>query len=888
MTTGELWRRLKFWFKRDRLSDELDEEMRLHLELRARANQARGLDAAAARATARQRFGNPLVLREEGRDAWGFQSIDRLFYDVRFAVRRVIKDRGVTLVAVATLAIGIGANTAMFTLLNALLFRPAHAMDPDRLVWIAAKSPQSGRLQRLSYTEYETYRDRTDLFAGVAGFCSTRAAVGGATPERVQAIIATGNYFDVVGVLPAHGRLLLPPDDRIPGAHPVVVLSDSFWKRRFGSDPGVIGQGITINGRPYTVIGVAPPGFTGLELNEEELPALWIPVAMAAEAMPDRSGLLTDAGEHWLQVIARLGADVPLSRAAAAVSTISRQPASPDESSTVQRVAVVLPVRGALDPPNRAETMPILMLMLVVPTLVLVVAAANVGNLLLAAGLARRKELALRRALGATRARLVRQLITESVLLSLAASMASVVVSIGLVRVIGVLGQVPAVILDVLEPDSRVFTATAVVSLLSVFLFGLSPALAVTSDSLLPALKDETLAVDRAGRRRRLRGVFVVSQVAVSLTLLITAGLFLQSLAKAVRVDPGFDVRNTVTAGYDLGLQAYSAERREQFNRDFVARVRQLPDVRSAALASTLPLGGIMWGSAVRTKESAEDAAVHTNFASISTGYFETLGIPLVQGRDFAASDVRSSVPVAIVNETLARTLGVGGAAIGQSIKFAEPDEPWREIIGVARDAKYDKLTDAPRAFLYLPATQSPVPAMSLIVKTRGEPGLEIPGIISTAHDLDPDLPLFRLLTFEQTLAGSLDAQRALSSLLSVFGFLALCLAALGIYGVMSHAVTLRTREIGIRMSLGARASEVLRMVVADGLQLTSIGVVVGLLISALASGLLSTFLFGLRATDITTFAAGGVVLCAVAIAASYVPARRAAAVDPLCALRHE
>jgi putative ABC transport system permease protein len=461
-------------------------------------------------------------------------------------------------------------------------------------------------------------------------------------------------------------------------------------------------------------------------------------------------------------------------------------------------------------------------------------------------------------------------------------------VSVGLIRLIGVLGQVPAVILEALQPDGRVFAATAVVSLLSVFLFGLSPALSVTADSLLPALKDEALSVDPAGHRRRLRGAFVVSQVAVSLTLLITAGLFLQSLAKAVAVDPGFDVRNRVTVGYDLALLGYSVERREQFNRDLVERVRLLPEVRSAALASTLPLGGIMWGTEVRTKEISEDAAVYTNFSNISNGYFEALEIPLVQGRDFASSDIRSSVQVAIVNETLARTLWPHGAAVGQLLKFAGSDEPWREVIGVARDAKYDKLTDAPRAFLYVPATQSPVPAMSLIVRTRGKPGLAIPGIVSIAHDLEPDLPLFRLLTFEQTLSRSVDLQRGLSSLLSVFGLLALCLAALGIYGVMSHAVTLRTREIGIRMSLGARAPEVLRMVVGEGLRLTWVGVLFGLLISALSSRVLSSFLFGLRATDVMTFAAGGVVLVAVALAASYLPARRAANVDPLLALRHE
>jgi putative ABC transport system permease protein len=888
MTFGEIRRRLRFWLTRHRLADELDEEMQLHLELRARANREQGLDADAAHAAARRRFGNPLVLREEGRDAWGFQSVERLAHDTRFAVRRLIKQRSVTLVAVATLALGVGANTAMFTLLNALLFRPAAASDPDRLVWIVARPNLTSRLQNLSYADYLVYRERTDLFAGVAAFATIRVALGGAEPERVPAIIASGNYFDLLGIQPQRGRLFNASDDVAPDAHPVVVLGDALWRRRFGGDPAVVGRTITVNGRPFSVIGVAPSGFAGLELAEQELPQLWVPVTMADPAIPNRAGLLTDPGEHWLQVVGRLNGGVALETAAAAVATISAQAPSQQIADRVARTAVVLPVAGALDPPNRAETMPVLLLLMLVPALVLIVASANVGNLLLASGLARRKELSLRRALGATRGRLVRQLLTESLLLSLGAAFVSIAVSVALTRIVGVLGRVPPVILAILQPDRRVFVATAVVALLSVCVFGLFPALSVTSDSLLPAIKDDSASVGIGGRRRRLRGAFVVSQVAVSVTLLITAGLFLQSLAKAVRADPGFVVRNVATLSYDLGLQGHSSEQRTAFNRLLLERVRGLPDVQSAALASTLPLGGIMWGTGVRTREMSEDAAVSTNFSNVSEHYFAALGLPLVQGRDFDDRDTRSSPKVVIVNETLARALWPAGNAIGQVLKLGEPAEPWREVVGIARDAKYDKLTESPRAFAYVPATQAPVPPMTLIVRMRGEPLPATPALVRAIHELDANLPLFRIATLQQILGQSVDLQRALSALLSVFGFLALCLAGLGIYGVIAQGVTLRTREIGIRMSLGARASQVLRMVVGEGLRLTCVGVLFGQLVSAIASRVLSTFLFGLRATDAATFGAGALVLCGVAIAASYVPARRAARVDPLQALRHE
>jgi putative ABC transport system permease protein len=884
MSFGDLIRRARFWIRRNRLADELDEEMRLHVELRARANRERGMPPDDADLAAKRQFGNRLALREAGRDAWGFVAFERVLQDLRYGVRQLIKHRGVTAAAVLTLALGIGANTALFTAINAVLLRPAPAADPDRLVWLVGTTTHSINLEPLSYADYRVYRERTDVFQGVAAFAATHLSAGGADPTRVAGVIVSTNYFDVLGVRAQLGRTFSPTDDSASGDR-VAVIGDGFWRRRYGGAADVVGRAITLNGRPFVIVGVLPRGFSGLEMPDMEVPAVWVPVETAPIAMPDRATVLTDPREKWLWAAGRLQPDVSISGAAATVATLAAH--APSVLPASPRSATVLPIKGGLLPDERREVAPVLLLVMVVPGLVLVVACANVANLLLARGVARRRELALRRAIGATRSRLVRQLLTESLMLSLMGAVMAMGVSAGFVQVIGALADMPRPMLGAMTVDARVFSLTMAVGVLSVLIFGLSPALSATSSPLASTLNDEVGAVDAKGRRRRLGRAFVVTQIAVSMALLITAGLFLQSLGKALRVNPGFDPRNVLTFSYDLALQGYAPPRHAEFHRAVLERVRTTPGVESAALAAQLPLSQAGFGQSLQP-ESTDRRALPVNFSSVSPGYFETIGLNLVGGRDFSTLDVLGKPEVAIVNETLARQLSPDAEVFGKRFRFARPGEPWRTIVGVARDSKYASLTELPMPFVYLPWAQWPRPTASVLARMRGDAKTIVPLVVNEVRRLDSDLPLYQVSMLEQDIGRSMGVQRGASSLLAVFGVLALLLAALGIYGVTAHGVTLRTKEIGIRMSLGAQAPQVVGMFVGEGLRLSTVGVAVGLALSAAAARVLETFLFGLHATDAMTFAAVAVLLCSVAMLASYLPARRAAGMDPLRALRHE
>ena len=885
MSIGDPWRWLRFFLRRDRAMAELDEEMRLHLELRERAEREGGRPAAEAGLAARRRFGNRLALREESREAWGLGWIDRLTQDVRYALRQLRRQKRATVIAALTLALGIGANTSMFTLLEAALFRSPAAVDPDRLVWIVGTSAR-GDVRQTSYPDYLGYRDRTAAFSDVAAFAPLPFALGGGTPERVKGQIATGNYFDALGVRAQIGRVLRPADDRAT-SEPVVVLSDSLWRRRFAADRAIAGKTIVLNGKPFVVIGVAPAGFDGLELGEETT-ALWVATAMQPQLRPDDAGFLTDQTVAWLQVFARLAPGVSLEQARSAAILVARQAAS-SRADAEGAGADVLRIVGGLDPANRRDAAPIFALLAAVPALVLLVACANVANLLLARAIDRRKELAMRRALGATRSRLIRQLLTESLVLAIVAGAAGVLVSYALTAAVVAAAAVPGAITSALTVNPRVLVATFLLSLATTVLCGLAPALAGSKPALAPSLKDDGVSLTQGRRRHRLRNIFVIGQVTVSLVLLVVAGLFLQSLAKALHVSPGFDARRVATLSFDLGLQGYGLAAREAFRRRVLDAVAATAGVDSAALADVLPLSGRMYGTGIAAAGSGqEEQPVHGNFANVTAGYFRTMGIDLVRGRDFTPQEVSASAPLAIVNHTLAQRLWPGEEPIGKRLRAGGSDQPVREVIGVARDGKYDSLNESTRGFVYLPQGRSPLTEVALVVRASGDPGRLLGPLREIVHALDPNLPVFRASTLSEAIRGTLDKQRAASALLGVFGVVTLALASLGIYGVMAHSVTMRTREIGIRMSLGARASDVSRMVVRDGMRLSIVGVAIGLVFSGLIAAALGAFLFGLEPADAAAFVSASALLCAVAVLASYLPARRAARVDPLVALRYE
>jgi predicted permease len=878
-----VWRRLALLVRRRRAADDLAEEMRLHIDLRAAACRRQGLDDGDAALAARRRFGNVLRLREESRDMWGFIAIERTARDTRHAVRQLLRRPGWTMTVLFTLALGLGANTAIFALVDAMLFRPAPGQRSDRLVWVWTMEGQSGRIRAMSYPAYKDLRDRTTTMSSLMAYEGTSFSVGGEQAERVYGSIVSGNYFDVLGIPAAIGRTFAAEEDTIPGAHAVAVLSDVLWRRRFHAAPDVVGTRAVINGRPFTIIGVAPAGFVGVELGENS--ELWVPMAMQREAMPSGPDLLADRGAGWLRVVGRLRDDASVAQADLEMRALSKQ-AQPDATPDGERLARATAIRGGLDPGNRSELLPVFAMISVVPALVLLVACFNVANVLMARNVGRRKEFAMRRAIGATRARLVGQLLVEAIVLALLASACGLVVSYALMGLIVQIGEVPAEVAAVIRPDARVLAPTTVLAVLTVLIFGLAPALTSTRFELPPSLKDDGLTSTPGAGRRRLRGAFVVAQIAVSLALLITAGLFLKSMSKALDVHPGFEPRAAATLSVDPALQGYSPERQRAFVARAVDLASTLPGVTAVSVTSSLPLSGRMMGTEVVAADTTNRASA--TFASVAPRYFIAMGIDLVRGRDFTAADGPGAPPVAIINDRLARRLWPDSDAIGKLMRPDDRGQPWREVIGIARDGKYAELTESPRGMFYMPLAQQPESPLTLVGRTAGDAGELLRGMTAATQTLDRDMPLFRVETLEATIRQVVGKQRATAALLGVFGTITLLLAAIGIYGVAAHAVSLRTREIGIRMSLGARAADILRLFVREVLTLAVMGIGIGLTVSAASSRLFASFLFGLDATDAMTFASAAAVVGLVAVAASCAPAMRAARVDPLVALRHD
>ena len=812
---------------------------------------------------------------------WIVSALERVGGDVRHTVRHFARRPTWTLVVVSTLALGIGPNTAIFTLIDSMLFKPASWNRDNRLVWVVSAATNSGRM---SYADYITYRDRATTLSGVLAFGGSGVSVGSAHPVRVLSGFVSGNYFDVLGLRPVVGRMFLPDEDAETGGQPVAVLSHAFWTEQYAADSRVVNTVVTINGQPFRIIGVAPSGFTGVAYaNDAE--HLWLPLAMHGVVMRTGEASAVGSTSRWLRVVGRLQDDATVAQAAAEVRVIAQQSIAAGTRSDSEKATRVVPVRGGLNPWEQHELAPVFGLIAIVPLLVLLVACTNVANLLMALNRSRSKELAMRLAVGASRTRLVRLLLTESLVLALPSAVVGFVLSFGVIRLLMRFGDLPTEDLHLLTPDSRALFATTLLAIATTLVFGLAPALTVTKGALLPALKEE--GGTTSGRGARLRRAFVVAQVAGSVVLLIAAGLFVQSLSKALRVDLGFDPRAVVTASFATDLQGYTPARHDAFISQFLERASALPGVTSAALTSGLPLSGRTRTAAVAT--AGLPASTSAAMVSISPGYFETMRVSFVRGRDFSAADRAEAPPVTIVDATLARRLWPKGDPIGQRLRpTSSSQEPWRQVVGVVRDVKCESLTDISGGEYYVPLRQHPETPLSLVVRTSGDMNTALSSIADIARSLDRDLPLFQAQTFEEAIRQAAVLHRSAASLFSVSGVLALVLASIGVYGVAALAVSLRTREIGIRMSLGARTRDVVWLFVREGLSLSLIGVAIGLAISAGFSSILTAFLFGLTATDTMTFVGGASVLILVAVIASYLPARRAARVDATIALRHQ
>ena len=836
--------------------------------------------------------------------------------DLRYAARMLRRQPGFTIAVVLTLALGIGANTAVFSLVNATLFQRLEVGDPASLAYVSR-----GNGGVFSYPMYATLRDHTQHFVGLAGWGGISASLNaGDSAELVNGLIVTGNFFDVLKVGPAaRGRLLSPADDVTPGAHPVAVISYDFWQTRFAGEADVVGREVRLNGHVFTVVGVAPAAFGGPVLGGVR--SLYVPMMMQAIMRPPRArysgdqnpDLLKHLTNSWISAVGRLKPGAQIEPARAELESVASEfvrtrlpagaaPARPSPSAPLQPISVVGLEEGTDN--QRQPLRSAALLLGGVVGAVLLIACANIANLLLSRASSRRREVAVRLALGASRTRLVRQLLTESVLLSLLGGGAGVAIAWAVTAAFQA-APPPAGALPItfdFSIDRRVLLFSLLLSCATGILFGIAPALEASRPGLVPALKgtDATLGERRA--RFDLKKLLVVGEVALSLLLLIAAGLFVRGLQSARAIEPGLDVDKLVSAPLSINLLRYTRAQGREFYRQAVERVSALPGVESATVARVAVLGGSARVLSLHvegrgsTHERAQSeggrAAARdprlVNANVIGPEFFQTLGIALVKGRDFRDTDVETGPPVVILNATAVAMQFTNADPIGNRVSVDGPEGPWREIVGVVRDSKYGALREEAVPVAYLPLAQNHETGMTLYVRAAVPPASLVGALRREIQSLEPNLPVPNIRTMADTIGTSLYAARMGAWLLAVFGGLALVLAVVGIYGVLSFSVSRRTREMGIRLALGADSHRVFLLVVRDGMLLVGVGILIGLAGGLAGARALTSSLQGVSSTDLPTFTGTIALLTAVALVACAIPARRAIRVSPITALRHE
>jgi predicted permease len=814
--------------------------------------------------------------------------VHTLWQNLRYGARMLIKKPGFTLIAIISLALGVGANTAIFSVVNTALLRPLPVEDPDALVGLYRKIPQDPNYNRFSYPNYVDVRDRNQAFESLAAYYFTPFNLSGnGQTERVYGEVVSGNYFSTLGVKMNQGRAFLPEEDRTPNANPVVVIGYGLWQRRFGGDPSLVGKTITLNSYSFTVVGVGPPQFQGAEVGM--IPEVFVPMMMQSRAMPGRNWL-DERGSSWLRVVGRLKTGVSVELARSEMSALGdRMKAEHPQVNDAFGIAVIHDF--GIHPQFRDIARNFLLILMTVVGLVLLIACANVANLLLARAAERQQEISVRLALGAGRLRLIGQLLTESMLLAVLGGAAGLTIAPWLIAALSAAAAQadPMLSLVGFPLDRRVLAFTAAAVVLTGLIFGLAPAISASRTDLMKIIKGDTAG--GAPVRKRLRSVFVGAQVALSLTLLVAAGLFIRSLQSAQRINVGFDTERQLLLRFDLGLQGYNEERGRTFQRQLEQRVATLPGVQSVTFADTIPLelgadqdtGIVIDG--YTPPGGMQGLSIYYNI--VGANYFQTMNIPLVRGRDFGAQDHEKAPPVAIINEAAARRFWPNQPAVGKRVRYGSAG-PEVEIIGVARDIKYLTLGEGPTPYLYKPMSQSYLSSATLHARVSGDPSQLIAAVQGEIQALDKDLPVFGVKTMRQHLRGALLAPGLAATLLGAFGAAAMLLAAVGIYGVVSYAVTGRTREFGLRMALGAQARNVAWLALRGGMTPVWIGMAIGLAASLAVTRLLESFLYGVSAYDPITYAAAAVLLVAGALLASLIPARRATKVDPMVALRRQ
>ena len=877
---------------RRRAEQELDDEIHAHLEMEIEQNIADGMSPEDARLAARRSFGSVALAKEDSRTMWGLWSLEIFWRDLRYGLRMLLKSPNITLTAVLTLALGIGANTAIFTLLDKVLIRPLPVEQPYQLVTFVEDA--SGAPAIFSYPLYAELRDRNDVLSGVVAYDQKPFSLSdGSQSERVVGQIVSGNYFATLGVRPALGRFFLPEEDRTPGTHPVIVISHGLWQRRFGGNRAVIGKTVILNNYRYTVVGVAPSEFTGT--TRGAVNDVYVPIMMQVQPGSERGGFLDNRNAGWLQLIGRLKPNVSREQAQSALATPVEDanktfPGNLDkDAGQVGDPTKVFLMDGSRGHADRVKDLSLpLRLMMGVVGFVLLIACANVSNLLLSCASARRKEMAVRLAIGASRWRIVRQLLTESAILAALGGGAGLLVAYWGAGLLLGFQQQTNVVPRALDGglDGRALGFTLGLSLVTGIVFGLAPALVVSKPDFVAALKEDTPGLGRVARRLSLRNLLVVTQVALSLVVLIGAGLCVKSLRALQAIDPGFEPAKVVTASFDLGQNGYNEARGRQFIAQLSERVAALPGVEAVSFARVVAFSDFPWVGPLII-EGSRPQPVNTN--AVSPNYFQTLGASLAQGREFTAQDTAGAPLVVIVNEAAARRYWPGQEVVGQRIIRGKGRiTEFAEVVGVVRNSKEKGLTEDPSPALYVPLLQNYFPELTLHARTATPSQTLLAAIRREAQLLDPTLPVYNLGTLAQQKDGSLYTERLAAALLTLFGLLALSLAEVGIYGVLSYSVTERTREMGIRLALGARPRDLLKLVVGQGFMLTLIGLVIGVGASFALTRLIARLLFGVSATDPLTFIVIPLLLTGVALLACSIPARRATRVDPLAALRYE
>jgi predicted permease len=856
-------------FRRRQREEELDEEVRGHLRMAAQERMEQGESLEQARASAVREFGNVTLVKDVTRDMWGFRWFETLLHDVRYGARMLRKNPGFAAVAVMTLALGIGANTAVFTLANAFLLRPLPFKDPDQLVVVYGTQATRPR-GPASFVEFEEWRQQARAFDAMSALSYTAFnLVGRREPERIRGAQVSAGFFKLLGVSPYLGRDFYLAE-HTPGSGNVAIISYELWQREFAGDPGVIGSVLMLNGTAHSVVGVLPP--QSGQINWGSATDLWTPL----EPKP----LWKDVGHHYLVVLARLKRGVSLQRAQTDMDVIAGRLSS-------KRAVRLVPLRETLV----GGTEKGLLLLLAAVGLVLLIACTNVANILLARVSGRTKEFALRQALGAGTTRLFRQMLTESIVLAVLGGACALALGGWLTHLSTRLWPP-----NVPQPrgiglDWRVLVFAEAISLLAGILFGLAPAARACRANLNESLKEGSRPATTALGRRRISDLLVVSELALATVLLIGGGLLLQSYASLESVKPGFQAQNLLTLNVYLPSSRYpDNSKRARFFEQALDGIENLPGVQSAGASVTLPLSGD-WSTAdfgIEGRPFPADQQPVAERESVSPDYFRTMGIPLLKGRLFTAGDRDGTSPAVIINQTMATRFWPREDPIGKRLLGLTDKYEWQEIIGVVGDVKHDGLDTASGLQTYVPYFQVPSSWMAIVVRTAQDPHNLVASVSRQIYAVDREQPVAQVRTMEEILSDSIADRRTSAFLLGAFAAVACLLAAVGIYGVISYSVTQRMHEIGVRMAMGAREADALKLVVGQAFRLALMGAGIGLAASLAVTRLLQTMLFGIKPTDPATFLAMGLLLSGVALLAAYIPARRATKVDPMVALRHE